>query len=356
MADISVVVNNLQYSGWESLQITRSLDYLCGNFSFTLANFPFESTKALVPGVPAIIFFGGQRLITGYLDAARRSRSGNSTQLDFSGRDRTSDLVDCSAIYKTNSWKRTSLLKIASDLCLPYGISVSLVGVPDSVVAEFALQTGETPFAAVERLCRVYGILPMTDMFGNLMLTTVQSSRANVPLVVGQNVLTVSYEEDDSGRYSEYLVKGQARGQGGGWLEDRIDLKGSARDAGVDRYRPLVIVAERHMTAQDIAKRASWEAQVRMGRGSRVSVTVMGWSQDTRFPDEASRPWALNELVNIRDASWGIDANLLVSSVTFDLSSGSGRLTTLGLSPPEVYSRDPSDRVQLSRRSSVRPE
>lgn len=331
------------------------MDHLSGEFSFTLFDFPFFKTKEIKAGTPAKIQMGSQDLIVGYIDRVRRTKSAQGTALEFTGRDKTSDLVDCSAIFKTNSWRKKSLFGIVSDICTPFGIDVTLSGFEDPIVEEFAIQTGETPFAAIERLCRVYSLLPLTDQYGGLLLTNVAGDTADVSLTVGQNIKKIDYEIDYSGKFSNYIFKGQTRGKGAGWLEDKIDLKGEAVDVGVDRYRPIIFVAEKNMTPLEISKRAAWEAQVRAGRAEKTTVITTGWMQNTMVPPIASRPWTINELVSVRDSEWGINVQLLLTSVTFDLTTTGGRLTTLELSPPEIYKADPAEEIELSRRSTVVP-
>lgn len=355
MAEISVILAGTSYTGWEALRIERTLDSLCGSFYFSLYDFPYEDTLQIQPGTSAVIKSGTQELITGYIDSVRRSKNGMQTRLEFTGRDKTSDLVDCSAIYKSNRWKKSTLFAIAADLCAPFGINVVLAGVSDPKIDEFAIQTGESPFEAIERLCRAEGILPSTNTSGELLLTSVGTDTADTSLIVGDNILDITYELDTSGRYSEYLFKGQSRGAGSGWLTDKINLRGTSEDSEIDRYRPLLVVVERKTSSAAIAKRAAWEAQVRAGRGERTQVVLRGWEQTQSIIPGGSRLWTINELVSLKDQTWRIDAQLLITAVTFELSESSGRLTTLDLRPPEIYKADPAEKIQLSRRSRVTP-
>jgi prophage tail gpP-like protein len=354
MSEVTLTLLGTTYSGWESLRVERTLNSLCGDFRFSLTDFPFEDTRTIVPGAEAQIKLGTTPIITGYIDKVRRSRSAEQTTLEFNGRDRTSDLVDCSAIFKTNTWRRKTLRSIAEDICEPFGISVSMPYSEDPDILEFAIQMGESPFAAIERLCRAYSLLPISGPDGNLILTTVASDFADCRLEVGNNILQVAYELDDSGRYSNYFVKGQSRGRGSGWLTDSIQLKGQSIDLGIERYRPLVFVAEKHLSQVEIANRAAWEAQVRAGRAERTTIEVLGWEQ-TDIALNTARPWVVNELVSVVDEDWEIDAQLLITSVCFELTSTGGRLTTLELSPPEIYRANPTEEIELSRRSRVTP-
>lgn len=353
--DITVKIDGNKYSGWSSISVTRVIGEICGDFNFSLINYPLEETKNIVADKEVTISMEGPKktdnLITGYIYDTERSDDGESSNLNFAGRDKTSDLVDSSALYKTSFWKKKELAQIVSDICEPFGIDVFAYE-GNEIVKEFALQSGETAFAAIDRLCRAYTILPMTDNNGTLVLTSIADATADTKLKVGQNILSWRIQERQSERYSNYYVKGQRRGSGSQWKNDYVALVGNATDEDVPRYRPLVLCAEKHMTQGEIKKRAAWEAQVRAGRASRVQLTVLGWYQDP-FNDD-SRPWQVNELVNFVHEGLGINTQLVIGSVTFEISE-SGRITFLELYPKEIYASNPTEKIKLSRRSSVRP-
>jgi prophage tail gpP-like protein len=355
--DIYLKIENTRIGGWKDITVSRSLGALSGDFEFSLVDFPLEETAGIVAGEAVEIYMSDgnvqHNLITGYIDRVSRQENSNNTILKFNGRGRTSDLVDCSAVHKSNTWKKQKLSKIAEDICQPFDIFVSSFTIDDPTIDEFTLQNGETSFNAIERLCRATGILPLEDENGNLLLTTIAENKADVRLIVGQNVKEIEFTEDYSGRYSQYIFRGQRRGNGSTWVKDQQRLRGTFEDTDVLRYRPMIALAERHTTDTEIARRASWEAQVRAGRAIQCQVLHRGWFQD---PDnQFSRPWTINELTEIIHDTWGIHSELVNSSVTFQLSESSGRLTKMVFSPPEIYAADPGDEIKLSRRSSVRP-
>jgi prophage tail gpP-like protein len=355
---ISVIINGKRFFGFKDPNVSRALGALSGDFSFSLANFPLDNTKEIVTGqsVEIVIETTGiqHKIITGYINKTKRSFSGEKTELQFVGRDKTSDLVDCAALYKNSQWKKKKLDSICEDICKPYNIYVDSADIdPAPMVEDFALQSGETAFSAIERLCRAFGILPLTDENGSLLLTSIGINNADVRLIVGENIKEIDYEEDDSGRYSDYYFRGQGSGNGSQWKNDVIRLLGKAVDVDITRYRPYLAFGERRMKPTEIARRAAWEAQVRAGRAIRVTITVLGWLQDPM--DENSRPWRINELVEIIHNSWEISAQLVVSSVIFNLTEQGGRYTILELNPPEIYKADPGETIELSRRSRVRP-
>ena len=93
----------------------------------------------------------------------------------------------------------------------------------------------------------------------------------------------------------------------------------TARDAGVDRYRPLTIIGEQSQAeAEAQAQDRSGKANVQR-RAARASVRYSlqgGW---TEAPDGA-RFGGLGRLVHVIDDWSGIDAELLISATTQSLS------------------------------------
>jgi prophage tail gpP-like protein len=354
--DIGITIEGESIIGWESVSVSKSMNTLCGDFGFTLTNFPDGVVTKIPPeaSVQVVMIDLGKKvpLITGYVDRVKRSKTARSTSFAFSGRDKTADLIDCSAIYKDSTWKSALLSKICRDICGPYGINV--IPKTDATVKEFTLQTGETAFDSIDRLCRAFSILPQTDNNGSLVLTNVGVDKIGT-LEVGKQILEINIEEDNSERFSNYIFKGQGRGNGSSWTSAKTQLKGEATDSDVTRDRFIVFNAERHMSNTEIADRAAWEAQVRAGKAINVDITVAGWLRDPAGGFLFSDPWETNQIVTIVDSDWDLNSELLITNTTFTYDNSGGKVTQMTLNPPEIFKADPSSNIELSRRSSVRP-
>lgn len=357
--DVITRVNGLDFRGWTDISVTRVLGELCADFSFSAIDFPKDDIKKVTIGSEIEILIKTDsrefKVLTGYINRTERSSSEQGYVFGFAGRDKTSDLVGCSAIYPNNTWARKSVSDIIADLCSPFSIGVDSIDIArnDPIIEKFSIKSGETVFDAIDRLCKAYGILPTTDINGDLVLTNIGILRAETQLIDGINLKTFSAIEDDSDRYSTYIAKGQARGIGGDWLRNTIDIRGEAIDNQVLRYRPMVFMVERHTTRTDIQRQVNWEAQIRAGRAEGFTCVLPGWQQDPKNP--LSEPWAINSLVEIQSDTFGLSAEMIISSVNYASNEATGRVVNLELSPPEIFAADPGDVIQLSRRHSVRP-
>lgn len=193
----------------------------------------------------------------------------------------------------------------------------------------FALQEGETVFDAIERAARIRALLLVSDGKGALVITRAGTSRVATPLVLGQNVLAARAALDMRDRYSTYTIKGQAPGNDNFWGKSAAQIKAQATDPGVTRHRPLIITNDAPDLAATLTQRAQWEANVRAARSHEIEFTVQGWRH-------AGGLWRPNMLVPVRADALRLDADLLISSVTFSLDE-QGSTTVLRMTRADAF-------------------
>ena len=186
-------------------------------------------------------------------------------------------------------------------------------------------------FEAIERMARQRGVLSVTNAAGELELRRPGSTRGGYSLVQGVNIESAGFTNDVSDRFSQYMLKGHAGG--GDFLLGTTSSQpsASAKDEGVTRYRPLLIVNEDVSSGASLSDRARWEATVRAGKGQAVRVTVSGWR------DPSGKLYEIDRLVRVKAPMIGVDAELLVSAVKFGLSDKGSR-TELTLVRKEAFS------------------
>lgn len=373
-------MGNINYWGWTSMSVTRSMETGSGSFTITLADVDREGQEEfrskvrdiredspcrvyiqaapdIESGQPSPDVSIDQPLMTGYINSITRSRSGEQTSLTISGRDKTQDLIDCSAITKSNGWTEAKLERIATDLAQPFDVFVDDRTDAVEPFKTFSVQSGETAFETIERACRLVGVLPIPNRFGDLVLTYATEpdtpgtdpleslTNTVLDLVEGENILEINETKTSTERYSEYLVKGQDSGRGKKWDSTTLRVRGNSRDSGVNRHRPLVITAEGKTTAKKAQVRANWEAQVRRGRSAEYTVTVQGWFQAPPGVSTDNKPWDTNLLVNLISNPLNVRKVLLITEVNFELDAETGRRTILSLKDPSTYKQNP-DEVQ----------
>jgi prophage tail gpP-like protein len=329
-------VGGRQFDGWTDVSIDRPLDALCGAFTLGLTErWPGQPERwRIEAGDAAQLLIDDEPIIDGWIDQARYSLSPNRHAIQINGRDRTCDLVDCSALHTPGFWTNRTLLQIATELCAPFGITVTIEGDPGAPFARFALEPGETVLDAIVRMTALRGYLATTDKGGNLLLMRPTEQVAGFTLVEGETIEQIEFDNSVVGRFSEYRLLAHDTSDEAA-LSAAARPGGSATDPGVKRHRPLLILADEETTAAGLDASALWEASVRAGQAQMVRVLVSGW----RAPDGAV--WRPNRIVPVRAPTVGIHAELLVSAVKFRRGATEGSRCELSLVRPEAYSLKP---------------
>jgi prophage tail gpP-like protein len=337
--DVILKVAGQTFTGWKSVQVDRAIDALVGSFRLTLSDrWPgAPDSWGIRAGDACEVLLGGETIMTAWIDRAAFSIRPDRHPIVMSGMEKTIDLTDCSAIHTPGSWKGRRLEQIAADLTAPFGIKVKALVSTGAVFPAFALQQGESVFEAISRMARQRGVLPVTNVDGDLELIRPGQARAGFTLAYGENLEEIAFEDDYGDRFSDYILKGYAR-------DGASRPKATAKDAGVTRYRPLLIVHDDDSTPGNLADRAKHEATIRAGRGQRTQATVTGWR------DAGGELYRPDRLAAVRAAVVGVEGERLIHAVSYR-ADDRGRRTVLSLAPKEAFSLQAIPAAPARRRS-----
>ncbi|MGD9638388.1 MAG: phage baseplate assembly protein [Alphaproteobacteria bacterium] len=330
----SLYINNNIYSGWTSVSIERSIETISGGFDLSLSDrWSGQAVRwAIKPGDACEVRLDNEVVITGYVDDVNPDISSDSYTVSVSGRDKTGDLVDCSAIHSPDEWSNLSLQELATKIAAPFGINVKVNDTTGSNFEKFKIQQGEPAFEAIDRLCKMRAIMPISDGKGNIIITRAGTATASEALVEGKNLLNISPRFTHRERFSQYTVKAQAPGLDGMSAEDSAQVVGTAKDNGILRYRPLMIIADDNANGVSASTRAGWEATVRAARATTFNVSVQGWKMNN------GKLWPINALTQFTSDTLGIEKQtLLIVSTNFSKDE-QGTRTNMVLTRPDAYS------------------
>lgn len=338
MNNVELKVDGKIFSGWTSVTVNRSIETMAGYFDLGVNVQTSTDLSSLAPGKPFTLSIDGQTVITGYTDGRRRQMGADSMKITIAGRDKTADLIDCAAIYKGGQWKKRTLEQIARDLCQPYGVAVrwELTDAESAApFTSFTLDHSETVYEALGRAARARGVLITSNAAGDLVFTRADESHSD-RLVLGENLLSVDFDEDYRDRFSEYTVKGHGRANGK--VGDTVDAraiasqKGTATDSGITRYRPMIILADSKVDAQSATARALREQRRRLAKSVTFEAQLDGWTRSN------GQIWMPNILAEIDASKFAIQTGpLLVSKVVQTLDDREGVKTTLTLAPRDGF-------------------
>ena len=337
--DVTVTVAGVALSGWTDVRITRRIDGCPNDFDVGLTErYPGEAAAFLVhPGETCTVAIGADVCITGYIDRFVRSYDRNAHNLTITGRGKTQDLVDCSAVWPGGQIVGTNAQDVASKLAGVYGITVTTLG--DNLgpsIPQLNLVHGETSWDIIERTCRYAGLLAYEATDGNLVLANSQDIPASSGFTEGVNVQRARVTSSMDQRFSQvdtYLMSMDTlddTGQGG-------NLKATATDPNVPRFRKLDVIAEAGGGGLDVAiKRGLWEVARRFGRSFVVQVTCDTWR------DSAGVLWTPNTVAPVAlPALKFVESTLLIGQVEYRRNGAEGTTTTVTLMPPEAFQPQP---------------
>ena len=341
-SNITLLVGGKLYGGWEDVSVTRAIDAASGAFDLTVTERwagNRETPWPISPGDACEIRADDELLITGYVDIFAPSFDASTHRINIQGRDKTADLIDCSAVHSPDEWRKFTVLDLARTLCAPFGVAVSVSPGVD-IGAAFPvckIQQGESVFEALDRHCRLRKLLLTADGSGGLLITTVGIERATSALVQGQNILAATGSIDASERFSEYTVKAQAAYSEDSTGETEAHITGSVQDSAIKRYRPLLVIAEGGGSSKTATDRAVWECNTRIGRAAQAALIVQGWRQ------KSGALWKPNLLVAVQSDWLRMSGDMLIRQVTFQQTLGSGTTATIDLVSPLTYLPEPID-------------
>lgn len=332
--EASLVVGTVTHKGWTDLSVSRSMESLAASFDvlFTERWSEKEEPIPIRKGDKCRMNLDGETVVKGYIDSVPRGYDATQHGLRASGR-ALGDLVDCSSIYKKGRWKNQGLLTIAKNLCEPFSIEVSTEVSLGEPFETFAIQDGESVFETLERACRMRGVIMQATPENALVFVNVGRYTTRTVLEFGKNILSANAESSDVDRYSEYILKTQARGTDGSYGKNVAHPRSRVEDKGITRYRPLVVHADSQGTSTGLKTRATWEMNVRAGRSERVTYRVAGW-----YCEEGL--WKPNTLVQVRDPYIEINGELLIVGVT-NTKGEQGTFTDLELCRKEAMTLEP---------------
>ena len=322
------------YGGWKSMRATRSIEQMAGAFELEVTDrWPGQpAANPIRPGQACQLLLDGNPVITGYVDTVMADYDAGQHSIRISGRDKTADLVDCSAIHKSGQWHNVKLDQLARDLIKPFGIALVVEADIGAAFSSWNIQEGESVFECLERAARMRALLLTSNAEGNLVITRAGQSRVDVVLAEGKNIKAARAEFSWKDRFSRYTAKGQGRLGADGETEHAAPA-GTVVDEIVTRHRPLIVLAESHSQNATLRDRAEWERNVRRGRSARGSITVQGWTSDGKSL------WQPNTLASVTSPLlWLPDtAEMLIVGCTYSLDDMSGTLTELAIARPESF-------------------
>lgn len=385
---IRVKISGEEYVGWESISISRSMLNYAGEFSLKvslniLSEDPskniesgiipkFSSTDIILDnpskyysmGDEVEITFLGIPMMTGYIDEMPVGYDKDNYTIEYKGRDKTADLVDCTIDIgeHNNEFLGVPARFIIEMLCEPFDITVEYgdaniladLSNPLNFKAKWSATEGDSIHTQINRILHMFGAIAFSTGNGNLHIarpsssasaslnTLVQSSKGAI--TGGINILSASFNQSDRNLHRKYIAKGIANTSNISLLSKEA-LKGErlVKLFSSKRDRTFTIIEDDLETKEQCEARAEQEARQRVGAGRSLTVKVQDW----QIGSEGI--WEVNTLTDYIDPMLAQDGQKLVVAATYELSnSGSSTSLTLAQSNTFIIKKEDVDDEDVS--------
>lgn len=329
-----IQIDGTRYDAWTELQVRKSLDQFSHGWTATYVDrwAPRREPWAILPGLTADLSLAGETLVTGYVTQSSWRVSEGQYQASIGARSLTGDLVDCAPFADASGQIRNATLEnLIRQICLPFGILVQDDSGDTREFKKFDIELGESAFDAIDRACKSRGVLPQTTGLGEIRLLKADQFSRSVELPADYaHARAMDYTEES--RHSDYYVLGQHPGDENFKAAAVVDQSGLAQDGQIERWRPLVIMTDAPVSAEDLAAQAKWERNVRAGRSETVRYTTA----HVLAPD--GKPWEPGLLCKMNDTILRVTGTLILRAVSWSWSDR-GPSVELELTRPEAYSQ-----------------
>ena len=109
MSKVEIITDGKTISGWNSVNIKRSMTELCHSFELSFSNKWVDEFPPIYAGAKCIIKIDDVKILTGYIDNIITNITSNNIEYNISGRSKTEDLVDCNRIKSPFTWNNKDI-------------------------------------------------------------------------------------------------------------------------------------------------------------------------------------------------------------------------------------------------------
>ncbi len=325
---VTVIVGGRQWTAWRRVTVRASFQDAARSFQIEAAAEGGGAATAWTfkAGTQIDILFNGTLACRGYVDRYQPKISEHkSAEITISGRSKSQDFIDSSAVHDTGQFKDKTPQEIGATLD-KFGVGVTTDEKLEKVPV-YRITPGETAFRCIEKLCREQGVFPVGQADGSIKITKAGKKKHAGAIIEGVNMKAGDADHNWSGRHSDVTVRGQ-RPFGHG--ADALQIEGIARDAEVGRYRPVIVVHDGDTDKKRAKKRADTRRDREAGNALKANVTVQGCH------DDGGQLWEPGALVFLQSQFLDIAQDMAIETMTISQDRHDGSLSVLSLVDPRA--------------------
>lgn len=349
---VTLEIDGEKYEFFTSISISSELNTTARNATVELTGtLPTGQMflQKFTVGQSVRVYVADELMLTGYITATPFSYTATDFNATIAVQSRTIDIVQCSPMkagqtigrIKTGKnivrpsqntalcFRNQTSRQIVADLIAPYG--AGLVIEDSSVLTDkrsYDVDPNKTVLSNLKDIINSDDLWLCDDEEGNLVVTG-KASEVSGTISLGKEIKSGNARFDGSHLFSEWEVIGQSSGKGSKGGKSINCANGSAT-LNFSRPRYKAIKNDSQCTDSKTQTQANGECQLAQSDFRTVQYTVQGWR------DGNGNLWKINRLVTVDDSFLFSDRiDMLIKSVTFNLSNEGGMTTVLDVAPPD---------------------
>jgi len=341
---IEITVNGLNFTRWETAQVSRSIDSSSSTFTMkTSSNGPNQFP--IKRGDQVNINVDGESKIYGYVDEIRANGDATSHTVQVSGRDNTCDLIDSTVPDAAKTIEGPIKLKALCERVISaLGAEITVIdntGLTNEFTAADlqAAESGDRCMDYLQSYSRKKQVFLIPSGSGDLIIFRPGADVAQTPLLhqIGNqsnNVKSWSVVQSQQSLFNTYICRSQDNigfDSNADYSEEGLNRKGESVDSSIRSSRFYELNAEESMTDSECLERSKEEANIRRARAIEYTAVVAGFSQLT------GGLWDIGQRVTVKDEVAGVNGSFIIRSVEYTVSLTDGGRTRITCAPIDAY-------------------
>lgn len=369
LAPFRIFIGGQELLGWTEASLTRSKKEMTGTLSCAVFFTYLPRTPVMrnaVAGAEVTVYVGGHLAFWGKLDdrngrgrggggkggggaktagvgKSKSIGSGKHTRggavstsitaenyvITLRARGKTKPLIDSSHDHKTGTILNAKTRPVIEKLIESHQIDLEWIA-PVHDMDKIRFRDGVTIDDEVFRVANEYGYAAYETRDGRLRVTDGTGGTSGEPLILGDNILEFSAEQNEEPKNTEIKIKGQrtkknVRGRDAVNREKTIQL--DQGEGGVSSYRPINMPHDTDASDEGLERRARHEADKRTQESKQVRVDVF------HVQSRDGSPWDIGQTHYVEVPTEGIFEEMECTELTYVVSHDKRLKTQLTLSP-----------------------
>jgi len=322
---VTVSAGGKTWTAFESVSVAAHFRHAARSFHLEIAAEPGPEVTAwsFKAGTEVQIFFNGDLACHGFVDRYQPKIAGHKRAgATVSGRSRSQDFIDSSAVHDTGEFKNKTVAEIAQALD-KFNVGI-LTDQQLPKVPVYRITPGETAYRVAEKLCRQAGVWASGQADGSILITVAGKGR-NTPIIEGDNLLSGEADHNWANRHRDVIVRGQ-RPVGHG--VQAMEIEATSHDPELTRPRAVVVPQDDDTDQQRAKERATHRRDSEVANSLKAHATMQG------FHDAADMLWTPGNLVFFESPFLDVAQDMAIDGATFTQSRRAGSRTVLNLVDP----------------------